>query len=138
MENSAASGKIKIAVRSAAPFLAASCRMERWTLQASSGRVHRHLPVHRVSRTREGGSMQAKLRPAIVCMAIVFCAAGSIPAQQNPPLTAAPTQEGDFVARDFKFSDGQSLPEVRLHYTAMGTPRRDRNDQVTNHILGLH
>jgi len=82
--------------------------------------------------------MQAKLRPAIVCMAIVFCAAGSISAQQNPPLTAAPPQEGNFVVRDFKFSDGQSLPEVRLHYTAMGTPRRDRNGRVTNAVLVLH
>ena len=53
--------------------------------------------------------MQEKLRFAIVCLAIMCCAAGSISAQQNPTMTAAPPKEGDFVARDYRFSDGRSL-----------------------------
>ena len=31
-------------------------------------------------------------------------------------------QEGTFVARDFKFSTGEVLPEVRLHYRTVGAP----------------
>jgi len=30
--------------------------------------------------------------------------------------------EGDFIVRDFKFHTGDSLPELRLHYTTIGSP----------------
>jgi homoserine O-acetyltransferase len=31
-------------------------------------------------------------------------------------------KEGDWVARDFKFSTGETLPELKLHYTTVGNP----------------
>jgi homoserine O-acetyltransferase/O-succinyltransferase len=31
-------------------------------------------------------------------------------------------KEGDFIARDFKFHTGETIPELRLHYTAVGEP----------------
>jgi homoserine O-acetyltransferase len=31
-------------------------------------------------------------------------------------------KEGDFVAKDFKFHTGETLPELRLHYTTVGNP----------------
>ena len=31
-------------------------------------------------------------------------------------------KQGDWVARDFKFHNGKSLPELRLHYTTLGEP----------------
>jgi homoserine O-acetyltransferase/O-succinyltransferase len=31
-------------------------------------------------------------------------------------------KQGDFIARDFKFHSGQSVPELRLHYTTVGEP----------------
>lgn len=31
-------------------------------------------------------------------------------------------QEGDFVATNFKFHTGETLPELRLHYTTVGAP----------------
>ena len=31
-------------------------------------------------------------------------------------------QEGDWVARDFRFHTGEVMPELRLHYTTIGTP----------------
>jgi homoserine O-acetyltransferase len=31
-------------------------------------------------------------------------------------------QQGDWVARDFKFHTGQTMPELRLHYTTIGEP----------------
>ena len=52
--------------------------------------------------------------------------------------TKAPLRENDYVARDFKFSDGQTLPEVRLHYMTIGTPQRDASGRVTNAVLILH
>ena len=40
-------------------------------------------------------------------------------AQAADPLTL---KEGDWIVRDFKFSTGEVLPELRLHYTTLGEP----------------
>jgi homoserine O-acetyltransferase len=53
-----------------------------------------------------------------------------------PPLP--PTQENDFVVRDFHFQSGEMLPELRLHYTTLGKPSRDARGRVTNAVLVLH
>ena len=46
--------------------------------------------------------------------------------------------EGDYVVRNYKFADGETLPELRLHYSTYGTPRRDAQGRVTNAVLVLH
>jgi homoserine O-acetyltransferase len=46
--------------------------------------------------------------------------------------------EGDFVLRDFHFASGETLPELRLHYRTIGTPRRDKSGIVRNAVLILH
>jgi homoserine O-acetyltransferase/O-succinyltransferase len=51
---------------------------------------------------------------------------------------AFPAKEGDYVERNFKFRSGESLPELRLHYTTLGQPSRDANGRVTNAVLILH
>ncbi len=51
--------------------------------------------------------------------------------------TAQGTQ-GDFVAREFKFTTGEVLPELRLHYTTLGAPRRDAAGVVRNAVMILH
>jgi homoserine O-acetyltransferase len=66
-------------------------------------------------------------------------AAISLFATSARPADSYPNQkEADFVARDFKFQSGETLPEVRLHYTTLGTPQRDGAGHVTNAILLLH
>jgi homoserine O-acetyltransferase/O-succinyltransferase len=82
--------------------------------------------------------MRKRILMGILCMAAFCCGTIRVFAQQNSPLTAVPPREGDFVAYDFKFSDGESLPEVRLHYTTIGTPLRDANGRVKNAVLILH
>ena len=53
--------------------------------------------------------------------------------------TVAPaTTEGDFVAKNFKFRSGETLPELKLHYTTLGKPVRDAQGRVTNAVLILH
>ncbi|MEY2877729.1 MAG: Homoserine O-acetyltransferase [Verrucomicrobiota bacterium] len=47
-------------------------------------------------------------------------------------------REGDVMLRDFAFHSGEILPEVRLHYRAIGTPRRDAQGLVSNAVLLLH
>jgi homoserine O-acetyltransferase len=51
---------------------------------------------------------------------------------------APATKEGDFVVRDFKFRSGESLPELRLHYTTLGKLHRGRNGHVDNAVMILH
>lgn len=46
--------------------------------------------------------------------------------------------EADFVIRDFRFASGDTLPELRLHYRTVGTPRRDASGKVRNAVLVLH
>jgi homoserine O-acetyltransferase len=42
--------------------------------------------------------------------------------------------EADHVLRDFKFSNGAVLPELRLHYRTLGTPKKDSKGIVRNAI----
>ncbi|MGI4765771.1 MAG: alpha/beta fold hydrolase [Janthinobacterium lividum] len=52
---------------------------------------------------------------------------------------AAPTAtDGDYVAHDFRFADGSTLPDLRLHYETLGTPKRDASGRITNAALLLH
>ena len=39
--------------------------------------------------------------------------------------------EGDFVIKDFKFDSGETLPELRIHYRTLGTPRKNAQGVVT-------
>ncbi len=47
-------------------------------------------------------------------------------------------REGDVVLRDFQFASGERLPEVKLHYRVLGTPRRDARGRVRNAVLIMH
>ena len=62
---------------------------------------------------------------------LVLCLAAS-------PRAAAQGRQGDHVIRDFRFATGEVLPEVRMHYTTLGTPRRDARGVTRNAVLVLH
>jgi len=49
----------------------------------------------------------------------------------------APT-EGDYTIRDFKFTSGETLPELRLHYRTIGKPEKDAQGKTTNAVLIMH
>jgi len=49
-----------------------------------------------------------------------------------------PTTEGDFIVKNFQFRSGESLPELRLHYTTLGKPVKSAGGRVTNAVLILH
>ena len=53
--------------------------------------------------------------------------------------TSWPNQrEADFILKDFRFGSGDTLPELRIHYLTLGTPRRNASGQITNGVLLLH
>src|SRR5437016_1329551 len=58
---------------------------------------------------------------------------GEICAAQYP----TPSQ-GDFVPKNFRFTSGEMLPELRLHYLTLGKPQRDAQGAVRNAVLILH
>ena len=66
---------------------------------------------------------------------LLFVCAALLAAVQTSGVS--PT-EGDFVIRNFRFASGETLPEVRMHYRTLGTPRRDGEGIVRNAVLILH
>lgn len=45
---------------------------------------------------------------------------------------------GDYVVKNFTFESGETLPELRLHYIALGHARRDAAGVVRNAVIVLH
>jgi homoserine O-acetyltransferase len=80
-------------------------------------------------------SMTFSCRSFALLIGIILAAGFRCAAQQT---AIAATTEGDFVAHDFQFHSGESLPELRLHYRALGKPARDAQGRVTNAVLILH
>jgi len=79
-------------------------------------------------------------------LALTLCAT-SLRAQTSGQATAADRaradwaaagKQADFVMRDFRFENGARLPELRIHYTTLGIPRRDASGTVRNAVLILH
>jgi len=83
-------------------------------------------------------------RRALVAAAIVAAAAGSATIAAPRPASAAeapdPSRhfEGEYVAPNFHFASGETLPELRIHYTVLGKPHRDAHGRVDNAVLILH
>ena len=87
---------------------------------------------------------------ATIALALLLLVALAARAQQAPPPVAQPAPanpvatgsyqpvEGDYVARDFHFKSGETLPELHLHYRTLGTPTRDARGRVSNAVLILH
>jgi homoserine O-acetyltransferase len=46
-------------------------------------------------------------------------------------------QTGDYIVKDYKFTDGQTMPEVKLHYRTIGTPQKNAGGEIVNGVLLL-
>jgi homoserine O-acetyltransferase/O-succinyltransferase len=70
---------------------------------------------------------------AIVLLGLLL-SAGAAAAQ-----SAWPNQrEGDFLLEDFRFASGETLAGLKLHYTTLGTARRNEAGDIVNAVLLLH
>lgn len=49
-----------------------------------------------------------------------------------------PAAEGEVTVRNFVFKSGERLPQLRLHYTTLGTPHRDAKGVIDNAVMVLH
>lgn len=74
--------------------------------------------------------------------AVTGCLAGilalSLPASAQQGGWGAAGRQADFVVKGFRFKTGDVLPELKLHYTTLGTPRKDAAGVVRNAVLILH
>ena len=48
------------------------------------------------------------------------------------------TAEADFTARDFRFADGKTIPELKQHYRTIGTPIRNAKGEIINAVMVGH
>src|SRR6202521_6271517 len=65
-------------------------------------------------------------------LVVALACAGTSAAQYPTPA------QGDFVLRNFRFTSGEMLPDLRVPYRTLGKPARDAQGVVRNAVLILH
>src|SRR5579862_892688 len=83
------------------------------------------------------GYTSSMVRSILVVLATFVLLAGICGGQQSSSAKPTPA-EGDYIAHDFHFKSGETLPELRLHYLTFGKPEKDAKGKVTNAVLILH
>jgi len=80
------------------------------------------------------------LRLALIALTAfaTMCAVSASAQQSGEAQTWPAPQAGDYTVHDFHFQSGETLAEVRLHYTTLGKPVKDANGRTTNAVLILH
>jgi homoserine O-acetyltransferase len=73
-----------------------------------------------------------------VCLALATAIVSIEARAQNGAASGPAPQEGDFVIHDFHFQSGETLADVKMHYTTFGTPARDAHGHTRNAVLILH
>jgi homoserine O-acetyltransferase/O-succinyltransferase len=86
--------------------------------------------------------MKAKRKRIVpVLMGIVL---GILPSSGGFSQAAAPTMEqagpheSDASFADYKFRDGETIPQLRIHYVTLGTAHRNNEGEIDNAVLVLH
>jgi homoserine O-acetyltransferase len=74
----------------------------------------------------------------LICLASLALLASTAAVADTPSEPGVMRHAGDFVMHDFHFQSGETLPELRIHYTTFGQPRRDSAGHVTNAVLIMH
>jgi homoserine O-acetyltransferase len=86
-------------------------------------------------------------RPALVAIAvIVVCGIaqqaigqnGQVPIRGTGQASVDGQRQSDVIFSNYKFRDGETLPQLRIHYATLGNPHRNAEGTVDNAILLLH
>jgi homoserine O-acetyltransferase len=59
-------------------------------------------------------------------------------AVSNQPVSKWPAKDSLYVAHNFRFGTGETLPDLNLHYLTLGAPHRNAAGRVDNAVLLLH
>src|SRR5215510_5080620 len=87
-----------------------------------------------------GVQMKRPMNRRMILPSLFLLAIAAAAQSQNttrPPNYPQPV-DGDFVIRDFKFDNGETLPELKLHYRTIGELKRDASGVARNAVLILH
>jgi homoserine O-acetyltransferase/O-succinyltransferase len=79
-------------------------------------------------------SMSVGSMVLMAALAVAQTTSQAAGAAQNWPTP----QEGDYVVHNFRFQSGETMPEVRMHYSILGKPVKDASGRTTNAVLILH
>lgn len=86
-------------------------------------------------------SLTGCMRPLAKAFMIRFILAlAAVASLTSTPVVADtwPTTEGNYVIKDFTFKSGEKLPELRIHYTTLGSPHRNASGEIDNGVMALH
>jgi homoserine O-acetyltransferase len=72
------------------------------------------------------------MRHPIVLLFSVFLAAAARSAEYPAP------NDDNFIAHNFKFNSGETMPELRVHYRTLGKPVRDAKGATQNAVVIMH
>jgi homoserine O-acetyltransferase len=72
-----------------------------------------------------------------LCTAVIVPTLGTVVGLGQSP-AATERKEGDYIVRNYTFGSGETLSEVKLHYTTIGTPLRDAAGKIRNGVLIMH
>jgi homoserine O-acetyltransferase/O-succinyltransferase len=72
-----------------------------------------------------------------VCFIVALCCFGIGTIRAAAPTAPHPI-ENDYVIRDFHFASGETLPELRIHYTVIGKSHKNAQGHIDNAVLILH
>jgi len=72
--------------------------------------------------------MRSTLAAAFLLAALQIVGASDYPAPA----------ESDYTIRDFRFTSGETLPELHLHYRTLGKADKDAQGKTTNAVLVMH
>src|SRR5213075_639227 len=77
---------------------------------------HASLPANQPGPAAASGETAMKFFAAAVSVAFALVSSAAFAADYPAP------KQGDWVAKDFRFHTGETMPELRLHYTTIGEP----------------
>jgi homoserine O-acetyltransferase len=69
------------------------------------------------------------LAAALLCLALTPASAQT---------TWPNEKQTNYIIKDFHFANGQTIPELRIHYTTLGTPKRNAAGEIVNGVILLH
>lgn len=100
--------------------------------------------AHRVSATSAVGRQGAtgRLVNLFAIMLVLFALRAPGRESKHPPLSPPAIRleqtQSDAVFPNYKFRDGETLPEVRIHYVTLGHLHKNPQGRIDNAILLLH
>ena len=74
-------------------------------------------------------------KPLLAAALLAIATTATAQTTTGPAYTGTP---GDYIAHDFHFGTGETLPELKLHYLTLGTPHHNAAGHIDNAVLLLH